>query len=60
MKYHGCEIKVVLQDLNYSGDEKDMNKTYEIYKDGEYLNVAWTLSNAKEFIDTDFDIRYLC
>jgi hypothetical protein len=60
MKYHGHEIKVVIQDLGYSGDESWMNKTYEIYKDNEYINVAWSLNNAKEFIDSDYDIRYLC
>ena len=58
MKYHGHEIKKVPMDL---GEEnpKD-NKAYEIYKDGKYIEVAWTLSNAKEFIDTGYDRTYLC
>ena len=57
MKYHKCEIKKVYEDL---GEEnKKLNYVYEIYKDGKYINVALTLSSAKEFIDNDFDTNYL-
>ena len=58
MKYHGHEIRKVYQDLGYT--EKEMNATYEIYKDGEYIQVCWTLNNAKEYIDTDYDDSVLC
>ncbi len=57
MKYHKHEIIKVPTDL---GEEnpKD-NYTYEIYKDGEYINVALTLSTAKDYIDSDYNDTYL-
>lgn len=57
MKYHGHEIKKVATDL---GEEKaSMNYTYEIYKDGQYIQTALTLSTAKEYIDTGYNENYL-
>ena len=57
MKYHNCEIKKVYLDL---GEEKETrNCGYEIYKDNKYINIALTLSNAKEFIDSGFNLNYL-
>jgi len=57
MKYHNCEIKKVYLDL---GEEKEsLNCGYEIYKDNKYINIALTLSNAKEFIDSGFNLDYL-
>ena len=59
MKYHGHEIKPKVEDLGYSGEDKNLNKVYEIYKDGEYINVAWSISTAKDYIDSGYDQRYL-
>lgn len=57
MKYHGHEIKKVPTDL---GEESNrLNCTYEIYKDGEYINTALTLSTAKTYIDTGYNDTYL-
>jgi hypothetical protein len=57
MKYHGHEIKKVPTDL---GEENPrLNYTYEIYKDGVYLQTALTLSTAKTYIDSDYDEAYL-
>lgn len=54
MKYHGCElIKVIDKEI-------EGGKYYKIYKNGKYITDAWTLSNAKEFIDSGFNINYLC
>ena len=58
MKYHKHEIRKIHEDLGES-DPKD-NCVYEIYKDGEYIEVCLTLNNAKEFIDTDYDRNVLC
>ncbi len=58
MKYHGHEIKKVPMDLGE--DSAKDNVVYEIYKDGEYIETTWTMSNAKEFIDTGYDRRILC
>lgn len=57
MKYHGFEIKKVLTDL---GEEnpKD-NFTYEIYRNGEYIETALTLSTAKCYIDSGCNDIYL-
>ena len=57
MKYHNHEIKKTPTDL---GEEnaKD-NFTYEIYKDGEYIQTALTLSTAKTYIDSGYDDTYL-
>ena len=57
MKYHNHIIKIVPEDL---GEENPRdNRVYEIYKDGEYINVALTLSTAKAYIDNGYDERYL-
>lgn len=59
MKYHGHEIKVVKEDLGYHGEEDNYNKTYQIYKDGEYIQTAWSLGTAKEYIDSGYNEIYL-
>lgn len=57
MKYHKHEIKKVPTDL---GEEQaSKNFTYEIYKDGEYINTALTLDTAKCYIDSDYNDTYL-
>lgn len=57
MKYHNHEIKKVPTDL---GEENPRdNYTYEIYKDGEYIQTALSLSTAKTYIDTDYNESYL-
>lgn len=57
MKYHKHEIKKVYTDL---GEERPKdNYTYEIYKDGEYINTALTLSTAKTYIDSEYNETYL-
>ena len=57
MKYHHHEIRKVATDL---GEENPRdNFTYEIYKDGEYINAALTLSTAKCYIDSDYNETYL-
>lgn len=57
MKYHKHEIKKVYTDL---GEELERdNHTYEIYKDGVYINTALTLSTAKTYIDSDYNDTYL-
>ena len=56
MKYHGHEIKKVYTDLyDWSGK----NYIYEVYKDGKYIQVALTLSTAKEYIDSGYNENYL-
>ena len=57
MKYHKHEIRPEREDLGYDDDR--MNKVYRIYKDGEYVNEAWTLSTAKAFIDSGYDQNLL-
>ena len=57
MKYHGHEIKKIFTDLGE--EDKRLNYTYEIYKDGEYINTALTLSTAKEYIDSGYNETYL-
>lgn len=57
MKYHKCEIKKVPTDLGEN--DKNKNYTYEIYKDSKFINVALTLSSAKDYIDSDFNSLYL-
>lgn len=57
MKYHNHEIKKVPTDLGEEDCRK--NYTYEIYKDGEYINTALTLSTAKDYIDSDYNETYL-
>lgn len=57
MKYHGCIIRKVSEDL---GDfDKSNNHIYEIWKDGKFINHALTLSSAKEYIDSGFNENYL-
>lgn len=40
-------------------DDDRLNYTYEIYKDGKYIQTALTLSTAKEYIDSDYNENYL-
>ena len=57
MKYHNHEIKKVPTDL---GEERAKdNNTYEIYKDGKYIQTALTVSSAKEYIDSGYNENYL-
>jgi hypothetical protein len=57
MKYHNHEIKKTPTDL---GEEEAKNNfTYEIYKDGEYIQTALTLSTAKTYIDSGYNDTYL-
>jgi len=46
MKYHNHILKRIID-----GDV-DGESYYEIYKDGKKITESWTLSNAKEFIDS--------
>lgn len=46
MKYHGYELKKIKDEY------VDGGSYYEIYKDGKWIVNAWSLSNAKEFIDS--------
>jgi hypothetical protein len=57
MKYHNHEIKKVPTDLGE--DNPRLNFTYEIFKDGQYINTALTLSTAKSYIDSDYNEWYL-
>lgn len=57
MKYHNHEIKKVPTDLGEENPRK--NYTYEIYKSGEYINTALTLSTAKDYIDSGYNETYL-
>ena len=52
MKYHGHEL-IKIEDSNIDG-----GFYYQILKDGKYIIEAWTLSNAKEFVDTFDGIKY--
>ena len=57
MKYHKHEIRKVPTDL---GEENPrLNYTYEIYKDGTYINTALTLQTAKTYIDSGYNDTYL-
>lgn len=58
MKYKGYIIKKVLEDLGE--EDKKKNCVYEIYKDEMYINIALTLSNAKEYIDSGLNNNVLC
>ena len=33
---------------------------YDIYKNKNYINTTYSLNNAKEYIDTNYDKNYLC
>lgn len=57
MKYHNHEIKKVSTDLGE--EDPRLNYTYEIYKDGKYINTALTLSTAKTYIDSNYNETYL-
>lgn len=58
MTYHKHTIKKVPTDLGEDDERK--NFTYEIYnKEGKYINVALTLSTAKEYIDSGYDSNVL-
>lgn len=63
MKYHGHIIKKVFEDLGY--EENNMNYVYYIYENeqaeaqNDYLNVAWSLTCAKDYIDSGHDPTYL-
>ena len=57
MKYHKHEIKKVYTDLGE--EDKRLNYTYEIYKDGEHIATALTLSTAKDYIDSGYNETYL-
>jgi hypothetical protein len=57
MKYHKHEIKKVPTDLGE--DDPRKNYTYEIFKDGEYIQTALTLSTAKTYIDSGYNETYL-
>lgn len=54
MKYHGYTLKKI-KDPDVEG-----GCYYEIYKNGNYITAAWTLSNAKEFIDSGENWNVLC
>lgn len=57
MKYHKHEIIKVPTDLGE--DDPKLNYTYKIYKDGEYIQTALTLSTAKDYIDNNYNESYL-
>jgi hypothetical protein len=59
MKYHKHTIVPKIEDLGY--EDKKMNKVYLIFdQDGNYITVAWTMNNAKQYIDSGYDATYLC
>lgn len=60
MKYHGCLLKKIID------PDVDGGSYWEIWKRGfidteNWYKVtnAWTLSNAKEFVDSGFDYNVL-
>lgn len=57
MKYHGHEIIRKASDLG--ADKQRDNAVYEIYRDGKYIQVALTVSTAKEYIDSGYNENYL-
>lgn len=55
--YKGHEIIRVKTDL---GEERECdNCTFEIYKDGKYIQTALTLGTAKEYISSGYKEIYL-
>lgn len=46
LRYHGHTLKKII-DVDVDG-----GSYYKIYKDGRYITSAWTLNNAKEFINS--------
>ena len=58
MKYHKHTIVKTYEDLGEYDDR--LNYVYNIYNEkGEFINTALTLNSSKEYIDTDYDDRYL-
>lgn len=57
MKYHGHEI--IKKPTDLGEDNPRLNYTYEILKAGKRINVALSLSSAKEYIDSNYDASYL-
>ena len=57
MKYHGHEI--IRKNANLGADKPRDNAVYEIYRDGKYIQVALTVSTAKEYIDSGYNEIYL-
>jgi hypothetical protein len=55
MKYHNHEIIKTKA-------ENDCRTEYEynIYINQKYINTAYSLNNAKEYIDSNYDNSYLC
>lgn len=52
MKYHNHLLKKVME------ADVEGGHYFDIYKDGKFVTSAWTLSNAKEFIDSYNGITY--
>lgn len=46
MKYHNHIIKKVID------NDVDSGRYYDIYKNNNFVTSAWSIQNAKEFIDT--------
>lgn len=57
MKYHNHEIKKISMDLGE--EDTRLNCVFEIYKNGDYINTALTLSTAKDYIDSGYNETYL-
>ena len=54
MKYHGYQL-IKIKDADVDG-----GFYYEIHRStGEFITTAWTLSNAKEFIDSGLNYNVL-
>lgn len=58
MKYHKHEI------IKYYDEDIEGGCMYRISRNQEFITYAWTLENAKEFIDTfdgiNYDYNVLC
>lgn len=60
MKYHKYEI-IKIRDESLDDDYgREHQFYYRIMKDGKFVTNAFTLSNAKEFIDCGEDWNVLC
>ena len=55
MKYHEHEII-----KSKCEDDCVVKYKYDILKDKKYINSAYSLGNAKEYIDSKYDKAYLC
>lgn len=55
MKYHEHEIIKTKSDNDCA-----MKYKYDILKNKKYINTAYSLQNAKEYIDSNYDNSYLC